>query len=123
MEIAFEPYKKISFQSYLCYENPEALLSVIGNANAQDIQIQLKFLWANGIVFRFFNHNPSEALSKEILSGHMIFEHIEFAPMAEFKNRLKVPDKPLVNINVIDVQKHAVFGPLSAWIHENLVKK
>lgn len=121
MEIAFEPYKKISFNSYLKYENPQAFVDVIAVANPPDLPFQVKFFWANGLLFRFFNHPSSETLSKETLSGHLVFDHIEFAPMPQYLNLLDVPNRPLGKINIVNVQNHVVFEPLTAWIRKNLL--
>jgi hypothetical protein len=88
----------------------------------QGVPFQARFFWANGILFRFFNHAPSEALAKEIISGHLILDHIEFAPMPEYKNELKASTRPLASISVLDVSKHIVFNPLTAWIRDNLLK-
>ena len=121
MEVAFETYKKISFQSYLPYETAENFVNAAIEGTPQGVPFQARFFWANGILFRFFNHAPSEALAKEIISGHLILEHIEFAPMPEYRTELRVPTRPLASITVLDVSKHIVFNPLTAWIRENLV--
>ena len=42
--------------------------------------------------------------------------------MPTFVNELKIAERPLVSIYVVDVSKHVVFGPLTAWIKENLFK-
>jgi hypothetical protein len=123
MEVAFEPYKKVAFQSYLMYESSEAFANVIGLARPPGVAAQTRLFWANGVLFRFFSHQPSEALSKEILNGHLIWDHVEFAPMPEYKNVLKVVERPLVMINVLNVSDHVIFGPVSKWIYDNLIKK
>lgn len=123
MEVAFEPYKRITFQSHLCYETVEEFVKVISLANPPGIPFMARLFWANGVLFRFFNHFPSEALSKETLAGHIIFDHIEFAPMPNFVRELKVPERPLGIIDVLDVSKHIVFDPLTTWISQNLIKK
>jgi hypothetical protein len=122
VEVHFEPYKKITFQSYLPYENIEAFIDAIASANPPDSPFQTRLLWANGILFRFFNHSPSEAVAKEFISGHVIFDHVEFSPMKEFRSELKIANKPLATITVLDVTKHVVFNPLTAWIRDNLLK-
>lgn len=122
MEIEFEPYKKVTFQSHLVYKSAEEFVNAIGMANPPGIPAQGRLSWANGVLFRFFNHFPSEALSKEMLSGHVIFDHIECAPMPTFVNELKIPERPLVSIYVVDVSKHVVFEPLTIWIKENIFK-
>lgn len=123
MEVAFEPYKKVTFQSHLFYESAEEFASVLAMANPPGFPFQARLFWANGVVFRFFNHPPSEAMAKELINGHIIFDHIEFAPMPAFKNEIKVTERPLGTIGVLDVSKHVVFGPLTAWVRQNLLKK
>jgi len=123
MEVAFEPYKKITFQSYLCFETAEEFVKIACLANPAGMPFQARFFWANGVIFRFFSHMPSEALAKEFLSGHVVFDHIEFAPMPTFTRELKVQERPLGIVDVLDVSKYVVFGPLTDWIHGNLIKK
>ena len=120
MEVAFEPYKKLSFQSYLRYENAEAFANAIVLANPPGIPFQTRLFWANGILFRFFSHPPTEAVVKEQISGHIIWDHIEFASLPEFRSELKVAERPLGIVTVLDVTPHIVFGPLTAWIRDNL---
>jgi len=43
--------------------------------------------------------------------------------MRDFKQNLTVEERPLVSISVLDVTKHIVFGPVTQWIHDNLVEK
>jgi hypothetical protein len=123
MEVAFEPYKKVTFQSHLEFNTAEDFVqSIVSGTTPMGMQVQLRLFWANGVLFRFFNHPPSEALSKELLSGNVIFDHIEFAPMPTYKNQLTT-ENPDVKILVADVSKHVVFGPLSKWIHDKLLQK
>jgi len=123
MEIVFEPYKTLSFNSYFKYENPQAFVDVISTANPPDAPFQLKFFWANGVLFRVFNHPPTEALAKEVLSGHMKIDHIEFAPMPQFLNQLDIPNRPLGKINIINVTNHIIFEPLTAFVRDNFLQK
>ena|SRR5665648_279234 len=123
MEVNFTPYKKISFNSYMKYENPQAFIDVISNANLPEMPFQTRFFWANGILFRAFNHQPSESLAKETLNGHLIFDHIEFTSMPQYTNLIDIPSHPLGRINVINVANHAVFDPLTVWLRDNLLQK
>ena len=123
MEVAFEPYKKMSFQSHLMYESSEAFANAIALTAPTGIPGQARLFWANGVLFRFFTHPPSEALVREVINGHLIWDHVEFAPMPEYKNKLQVAEKPLVTINVLDVSNHIVFRPVTEWIRDNLIKK
>lgn len=123
MEIAFEPYDKITFRSYMPYENIEEFTKVLSFANPPGVPFHSKFFWANGVLFRVFNQSPSEALASEVMKGHFIFEHIEFAPMPHYAQSIKIPERPMGALIVLDVSKHAVFAPLTAWIQKNLLKK
>jgi hypothetical protein len=123
MEFAYEPYKKLSFHSYLPYESWEEFIKVIAMANPPELPGQAKLFWANGILFRFYNHPPSEALAEKMVGGHIIWDHIEFAPMEKYQNELKVAERPLVRFYVLNVSKHVLFAPLTAWIRQNLLKK
>jgi len=122
MEIAFEPYKKLTFQSHLIYQTLEELLDVIVSGSPAGVPFQTRLYWANGILFRHFNHPQSESLAKEIISGHMILDHIEFCPMDKFISELKSEKRPMGRIIVLDVSKHVVFGPLTAWLKKNLLE-
>lgn len=123
MEVAFEPYNKVSFKSYMPYETVDEFINVISFANPAGVPFQAKFFWANGILFRVFNQAPSEALGKELLRGHFVFEHVEFAPLPKYEKELKIPERPMGNIIVLNVSKHIIFGPLTAWIQKNLLKQ
>lgn len=122
MQVAFEPYNKITFQSYLKFESAQKFADVIGLVNPPGVPAQGKLYWANGVIFRFYNHTPSEAVSREWLNGHVVFDHIEFASMPTYTNELKIAIRPLITIFVLDVTKHVVFDPLTAYIKENLLK-
>lgn len=123
MDVSFEPYKKVTFQSYLSYESSEAFANFIALATPPGVPAQNKLFWANGILFRFYAHAPSDAIAKEIVNGHLMWDHIEFAPMPKYQNEIKIAERPLVNINVLNVSNHVVLGQVTKWIYDNLVKK
>jgi hypothetical protein len=121
MEVDFVPYKKTSFNSYLKYESSQGFVEVLANANPPDFPFQAKFYWANGVLFRVFSHAPTEANAKEMMSGHLILDHIEFTSMPQYVSLLDIPGRPLGRVNVINVTNHTIFDPLSAWIRDNLL--
>jgi hypothetical protein len=123
MEVEFEPFRKVSFQSYLAFDSAQELANTIALLTPPGIPMQARLFWANGVVFRFFAHQLSEALAKEILTGHLIWDHVEFAPMPSYTNELKVAERPLVTIRIQDVTRHAVFEPVAKWINEKLIGK
>lgn len=122
MEFSYEPYEKLSFNSYLQYETVEAFADVIALSNMPGVAVQTRLFWANGIVFRYISQRPSEALAKKLMERHLVWDHIEFAPMTEFIRQIRVEERPLVTITVLDVSNHGVFGQLTKWIKENLLR-
>ncbi len=121
MQVTFEPYNLITFKSYMQFATPEEFVNSIADTNAPGSPIHIRVIWANGILFRFFNQINSEAISKENLSGHIILDHIEFAVMKDYTKTMKIENKPMVTVDILDVSKHVVFNPLTAWIRDNLL--
>ena len=122
MEVAFEPYRKLSFRSYMEYESPEALANVVAMPVPPGVPAPITLHWANGIVFRGAAYQPTDSIVKEYVSGHLLWDHVDFAPMPQYVKEIKAPDKPLVTVNILDVSKHTVFGPVAQWIRANLIE-
>ena len=123
MEITFDPYKKVSFRSHMGYETSEEFARALAMSRPAGVPAQMTLFWANSVLFRYFGYAPSTPLAKELVNGHLIWDHVEFAPMQTYVREIQgPPDRPLVTINVLDVSKHAVFGPITKWIHDNLIK-
>jgi len=123
MEIGFDPYKKLSFKSYIQYDTPEVFVKILTVAVPQGVPAQTTLHWSNGVLFRFANFQPTDSIVKEYVAGHLLWDHLEFAPMPQYAKQIKLPDNPLVTINVLNVSNHTLFGPLGKWICENLMKK
>jgi len=105
------------------YESSEAFANVIARVTPPGVPVQARLFWANGILFRFFTPPRSEAVAKEIVNGHLIWDHIEFAPMPIYSNVLKVAERPLVTINILNCSNHVIFAPVTEWIRHNLIEK
>ena len=121
MEIAFEPYKKLSFKSYIQYTKVEEFIRNISIGSPAGFPAIMNLFWANGIIFRFFSLPPSDSLTKEILNGHLVWDHIEYAPMPTYQKEIQGhPERPLVTIIVLDMSNHVVLDPLTKWIKDNL---
>lgn len=103
------------------YDRVSDFIDSIVGANIPNTPVHIRLLWANGILFRFFNQINSEGLSKEYLSGNIIFDHVEFASMKEYIKNPRIENKPLVSVDILNVSKHVVFNPLTAWIRDNLL--
>jgi hypothetical protein len=123
MEIAFEPYRKLSFRSYLEYKSPEDLARNIALTVPPDVPARTNLRWSNGVLFSIAPFQPSDSLAKEYLAGHVLYDHIDFAVMQKYQKEIKLPEKPLVVINVQDLSEHPLFGHLGEWIKKNLAKK
>lgn len=122
MEMAFEPYKKVSFKSYLQYDNPEEMVNTLTISIPPGVPAQYILKWANGILFQFATFKPADSLIKEYIAGHLLWDHIDFAPMPQYTPEIQVPSKPMVAITVIDLSHHSLFVSVTEWIRENLLK-
>ena len=123
MEIAEEPYKKLAFRSYLEYDTAEQLISMMAVTIPTGVPAQAALRWANGVLFAIGQFQQTDAISKQFMDGTLIWDHIDFASMPEYRPDLPVPGKPMITINVLNVSEHTIYGPLSDWIKQNLAKK
>lgn len=123
MDVAFEPWEKVSFKSHMSYSSSEAFVNAITMASPAGIPGRLSLYWANGILFRYFPLAPSEPIAKEYLKGHLIWDHIEFAPMPTYTREIQTSERPLITVYVHDVTNHIVLGSVTKWINENLIEK
>jgi hypothetical protein len=123
MEIAHEPYKKISFRSYLEYDTPEKLAGTIAMNAPANVPAHITLRWANGVVFSVIGFQPNDSMTKENIAGHLMWDHIDFAIMPEYRSEIRLPDKPLVTFGVLDLSGHPLFELLCEWIKEHLAKK
>jgi hypothetical protein len=123
MEISFEPYKKLSFRSYLEYDSPEDLARNIALSIPSGVPVQATLRWSNGVLFAIAAFQQSESVSKEYLAGHVLYDHIDFALMSKYQKTIKLPEKPMVAVNITNLSEHPLFGNLGEWIKGNLAKK
>ena len=123
MEISFEPYNKISFKSYLEHDSPEDLARIVALTVPVGVPAHSTFRWANGVLFSVAAFQATDSITKEYLAGHLLWDHIDFALMPTYEKEIKLPDKPLVTLNVLNLSEHPLFGAVGKWIKENLAKK
>jgi hypothetical protein len=123
LEVSFEPYEKVSFKSCQQYESPEEMIKRLVATVPAGVPAQSSLRWANGVLFSFANFQASDSLVKEFIAGHLLWDHVDFAPMAKYVPEIPVKDKPMVQINVVDVSTHSLFEPFTRWIRDNLLAK
>lgn len=123
LEVAFEPYRKMSFKSYMKYEKPEELVRTITASIPPGVPAQSTLKWANGVLLTFANFQPADSVIKEYVAGHLLWDHVDFAPMPQYAPEIAVPEKPMVRVIVVDVSRHSLFGPVTEWIRDNLLEK
>ena len=122
MKVNFKPYEDITFKSHLIYEGPEEFVKIIGLSTPPGVPSRTRLFWANGVLFRHFSFAPSESVVQANIDGHLVWDHVEFAPMKEYKPELQGgTERPLVTVFVLDVTNHVVFDPLTKWIKDNLL--
>jgi|SRR5690242_10534278 len=121
MEIVLEPFEKITIRSYLKHESSEAFANAIIISVGKGVPGRIAGLfWAKGIVFRHYPFAASDSINKEYLNRHLPIDHIEFAPMPQFRSEIRVGE---VIVAIMDVSNHQTLAPLANWIAENLVDK
>ena len=123
MQIAHEPYKKLSFRSYLEYDTPEELLDTMLMSVPPDLTARVALRWANGVLLAVGQFQQSDIVSKEFMEGHLIWDHIDFALMPQYRRTLVLAERPLIVINVLDLSQHSIYAPLAEWLKENLSTK
>ncbi len=123
MEIAVEPYKKLSFRSYLEYPSPDDLANTVAAAIPPGVPASTAMRWSNGVLFSIASFQPSDSLTKEWIAGNVLYDHIDFSVMPQYQKEIKLPDKPMVVINLLNLSEHPIFGPLGEWIMKNIAKK
>jgi hypothetical protein len=123
MEIAFEPYRKISFRSYLQYKSPEDLARAIAQSMPTGAPAQVPLRWSNGVLFAISGLPPTDSLVKELLAGHIAWDHVDFALMPNYVKEIKLPEKPFITFSVQDFSEHPIYGPFGRWLKEHLAKQ
>jgi hypothetical protein len=105
------------------HENPEQLVSTIVAGSPSRVPVQVVLRWANGVLFMLAPFQPSEVVAKEFLSGHLLWDHLDFAIMSDFQRAIRIAERPLLQIDIIDLSDHPIYGPFANWIKNNLVVK
>lgn len=111
-----EPYRKVTIRTIQNFDTPEAFFESLAGPVPPGAKARFgPVLWANGVVFMFAGYTPSDALSREHLSGHLPWDNLDFAPLSKFQKEVKVDGREIV-IFLKDVSKHSLFGPLTKWL-------
>src|SRR6266566_588321 len=116
MEISFEPYKKLSFRSYLEHNSPEDLARSVATAVPAGVPASTTLRWSNDVLFSAIAFQATDSVTKEYVAGHVLYDHIDFAVMPKYQKEIKIPEKPMVVLNVQNLSEHPLFGSLGDWI-------
>lgn len=118
MDIAFEPYRKITIRNYVRHENSEAFAATLKLFQNGTGPIVGNLFWANKILFRYFGFALTDSINREYLQGHLPIDFLEFAVMSRFRKEIRLGD---FIVTIIDVSGHHMHNILTKWISENLV--
>lgn len=119
-EFLIEPYRKVSVRSYMRYESADAWARAITQSLRGMGGRIGNYFWANGIMFKHATYVPSDSVTKQYLEGHLPLDHIEYAPMPEFRSEIRIDDAV---VTLVDVSAHTLFRDLTMWIKETLEQK
>jgi hypothetical protein len=120
MHVVLDPYQRITIRSYQKYDNAEAFVTSMTRSLMSGAAGRVGSLyWANGIVFRHYPYAPADSLIKEYLKGHLPLDHVDFAPMPQFKDEMRTGE---FIVTILDMSNHLTLDVLSEWIAANLIK-
>jgi len=118
-----EPYIVVTIRSYHQFKDAPALLKSVSAGIPPGTPARVgPILWSNGVLFGFAAYTASESLTDEYLKGHLPWDNLDFAPLVEFQDELRIPGKEVV-FAVKDVSDHSLLGPLGKWIMTNFLRK
>lgn len=123
MEIAFEPYKKVTIRNYMYHDTVESFANALTLTIPRELGAGGRYgplLWTNGILFRHMPFFATDTMTKEYVQGHFPIDNIEFAHMPEFREEIHFRQYTLT---VMDVSSNYVLGEIGRWVAQNLLNK
>jgi len=117
-KIAVEPYRKLVIRTYLKYDSPEKMAKELAKGATGPIPIVLR--WDDGVLFYFWSYPVTDFVSQKLVEGILIWDHLDFALMKEFKDKIDVEGSP-AQVVVRDVRGHPLFDQLARFVKEQLV--
>ncbi|MGP8078732.1 MAG: hypothetical protein ACLQC7_08195 [Thermoplasmata archaeon] len=111
-----EPYKRVSIRTIQNLGSAEKFFEGLAGPVPPGAKARIgPVFWANGLIFGFSPYAPSEAVSREYLSGHLPWDNLDFASLPTFEPEVKLDGRDITFV-LKDVSKHSLFGPLTEWI-------
>jgi hypothetical protein len=125
MEVVYKPWETIEIKAYSVFDSVEAFVENATNQIPVNAAGVGQVFWGSGVLFRFVPlaaAQGSDRLTESLLKGRVIWELVEAAAMPEYVTELRVPSKPMFVLKVNNVHNNTLFGPVTKWIGERLIK-
>jgi hypothetical protein len=116
--VRYEPRKEIIIHEYTKYDSPDEFIEslVLGIPAGSIAQLR----WVDGVLLSF-NAFPSDSVTtKENLEGRIHWNHVNFALLPEYKE--KIITKSGVTVIIGNVSKNPSFQAVAEFIKENFYK-
>jgi hypothetical protein len=118
--IKLEPRKEIVIHEYTAYKDANELINTeIGEHQSGATFTGLK--WVDGILLKFTPLPMNEITTKEVIEGRVHWDHMSFAPSANFQERISTGRGPTVTVT--DVSKNPSYVDVAKFIKENLLRE
>jgi len=116
--VKFELRKEIIIHEYAAYKDANELINTeIGELQSGAIFTGLK--WVDGILLKFTPLPLNEITTKEVIEGRVHWDHMAFAPSANYQERISTGRGPTVSVS--DVSKNPTFVEVAKSIKEKLL--
>ena len=126
-KVIIQPYSAIVIRGYMKFDSPksfaENMLASIARTpkDLPDGTIIGRLFWSNGVVFRHFPFAQTETVTRELLSGRINYDHLEFAEMKQYQKEITVGNG--LKVEVSNVSGHSVFDSLTKYLSSELLSK
>jgi len=117
--VRYEPRKEVIIHEYTSYDSAEDLI----NTSAMGVppgSFLTMLRWVNGVLLSFSALPINEVTAKELIEGRLHWDHVSFAPMPEYKDKIIAGTG--VTFHIRNVSNNPVFATIAEFIKEEFLK-
>ena len=115
IQVSHDPRKEVIIHEMSIYDTPEQL--VRSNALGAPPNAVIVFKWVDGVLFNFsaFPLGGDPVITQEIINGKLHWDHVSFALMPEYQERLHF-DGIQAQILVVNVTPNETFRAIGPFL-------
>jgi hypothetical protein len=117
--VKYEPRKEVIIHEYTSYESAEDLI----NATATGVppgSFLTALRWVNGVLLSSSALPINEVTTKELINGRLHWDHVSFASMPEYQERITAGAG--VTVLIRNVSNNPVFARIAEFIKKEFLK-